>query len=87
MSPPSPPPDTRPAVAAESDEDEPVRIEWAEAELEVLEKHLETFRKKSKDERGKLLNDIVLPELKQVYVGSEWSLRKRVRDYIFPYHP
>jgi len=88
MSVPPLPPNAPTALGAESDgDDKPIRVEWAAAELEVLEKHLETFRTKSKDGRVKVLNDIVLPELKKVYVGTEWSLRKRVSGYFFPNCP
>ena len=73
------PSDIPTALPAEPDsDDEPARLEWQREELEILEKHLETFRGKNKTERTEFLNLKVVPEVKLIYKGTDWSLRKRV---------
>jgi hypothetical protein len=77
-----PPPPNPPVEAAYPDlDDEPDRVQWADEELTILEEHLEEFRGKNKAERLELLNTKVVPAMKKIYKGKEWSLRKRVRDY------
>ena len=73
------PSDIPTSLPAEPDsDDEPARLEWQREELEILEKHLEAFKGKNKTERAELLNRKVLRELKLIYKGADWSLRKRV---------
>jgi len=75
-----PPPPNAPVEAAYPDlDDEPARVLWAAEELAILDDHLEEFRAKNKAERLELLNTKVVPAMKKVYKGKEWSLRKRVR--------
>jgi len=67
------------AAPADSDsDDEPSRVEWAQEELAILEAHLDEFRGKTRNERGELLNTTVVPEMKKVYKGKDWKLRKQV---------
>jgi hypothetical protein len=88
---PGTPPTIQPAMPAPAEvdsKDEAERAQWTEEELDVLLKHLEEFKGKSKAERANLLNETIVPEVKKVYKGplNEWKLRKQVLVYIFPCH-